>query len=212
MESRLGNRKGDKTLFRLQKAYDTNEELPLGKLRRADSNAVGANVNEWVSFIMGRPLKLNANSEGPTAVSLTFTPSNQDPVNALNMAFGHTYILPLVIGVLTAPAGSLMLIENPEAHLHPKAQMRMGEFLAAAADAGVQIMIETHSDHLLNGVRVAARKKLIDAGDVAIHYIDIDEDGDHVDCEIEMLADGALKGWPDGFFDEWEVALKELLD
>ena len=210
--NRLGDRTGNNTLFRLQQAFDKNEEVECTSLIRGKDSLVTTNVNAWVSHIMGHNIKLQANSAGSDALSLEFRPEGQEPVSALNMAFGHTYILPIVVGLLTAPKDSLFIIENPEAHLHPKAQARMGELLATAATAGVQIIIETHSDHLLNGVRVAVKKQILAPDEVSLHFFYTDSDGDHLDNDIEVLDGGALRNWPEGFFDEWEVALKDLLD
>lgn len=81
------------------------------------------------------------------------------------MGFGVSYSLPIVLAGLFAPAGSLLLVENPEAHLHPAGQSQMGTFLAVIAGAGVQVIVETHSDHVLNGVRRAiGEKKVLGAG------------------------------------------------
>ncbi|MDR1489699.1 MAG: AAA family ATPase, partial [Desulfovibrio sp.] len=65
-----------------------------------------------------------------------------------HVGFGLSYVLPIFTAVLTAPRGALFLIENPEAHLHPKGQSIMGEFLALAASCGMQVIVESHSDHL----------------------------------------------------------------
>ena len=62
------------------------------------------------------------------------------------------------------------MVENPEAHLHPSAQAAMGEFLAISAASGIQVILETHSDHVLNGIRRAVKKGLITHHDVAIHF------------------------------------------
>src|SRR5438046_1441121 len=76
-----------------------------------------------------------------------------------NVGFGITYALPIVVSILSARPGSLVIIENPEAHLHPRGQVRMGELLSLASTAGIQVLIETHSDHVLNGIRLAVRAK-----------------------------------------------------
>ena len=60
-----------------------------------------------------------------------------------NTGFGFTYALPIVLDGLMAPAGSMMIVENPEAHLHPRAQSNMGYFLGRMAAAGVRIIVET---------------------------------------------------------------------
>ena len=126
------------------------------------------------------------------------------------MAFGNTYILPIVLAVLTAPRDSLIIIENPEAHLHPKAQLRIGELLSIAAQNGVQIIIETHSDHLLNGIRKSAKDNSIEASNVAIFYVE-ESDGEHGKTEITLNQDGSLNQWPKGFFDEWERAMSDIM-
>ena len=79
-----------------------------------------------------------------------------DRMRPTNMGFGVSYALPVITAGLLAPAGSLLVVENPEAHLHPAGQSRVGRFLAHLAASGVQVVAETHSDHVLNGVRLAA--------------------------------------------------------
>ena len=80
-----------------------------------------------------------------------------------NVGFGITYALPIVVSVLSARPGSLVIIENPEAHLHPRGQVKMGELLCQASAAGIQILIETHSDHVLNGIRLAVHGRKADS-------------------------------------------------
>jgi predicted ATPase len=98
------------------------------------------------------------------------------------------------------------MIENPEAHLHPLGQSRIGYFLAQAAAAGIQIIIETHSDHVLNGIRRAVRHKAIQAENVALHFFE--SAGKLVTPQI--FPDGGIMPWPDGFFDQTEKDLMEL--
>lgn len=210
-DSRVGDRSGHRTVFRLIEALDNNETLSLPNLDLVGDNSVASNVSAWLSYIMGSEMAVSANgsfTEGRAI--LQFIPKGAAPVSALNMAFGNTYILPIIVGVMTAVPGSMMIIENPEAHLHPKAQLRMGELLAKAAENGVQIIVETHSDHMLNGVRVSAKKGDIDAGKVAVHFIE-SKDMEHLLTELELHQDGSLSTWPDGFFDEWEKALRDII-
>jgi predicted ATPase len=85
----------------------------------------------------------------------------------INVGFGITYVLPLIVALLTAQANDLILIENPESHLHPKGQAVIGRLMALAAQNGVQILAESHSDHIINGVRVAVKEGLIDKDKVS---------------------------------------------
>lgn len=211
-DSRLGDRTGHRTVFRLQEALDDNEPVKIEQLKISERNDVVSNVDAWLSYILDKKLSVSVDgnpSDGKAQLSFNDLDQKRN-VPALNMAFGNTYVLPIIVGVLTAAPGSMIIVENPEAHLHPKAQLRLGEFLAVAAQAGIQIIIETHSDHLLNGVRVAAKKKAVDPINVAIHFIE-EKDGDHIRTEIELQDDGTLTKWPAGFFDEWENALRDII-
>ena len=78
---------------------------------------------------------------------------------SVNVGFGITYVLPIVVGLVSAKPGDIFLIENPEAHIHPRGQRMLGELIAAAGAGGVQVIMETHSDHVLNGIRVAVKKE-----------------------------------------------------
>jgi len=132
-----------------------------------------------------------------------------------NVGFGITYTLPVITAILAAKAGALLLLENPEAHLHPKGQAQMGQLIALAANCGIQIIVETHSDHLLNGIRVAVCEELAKADDVQIHYFKRHfEDERNIITEVvspRLYQDGGIDLWPEGFFDQSEHDLMDLL-
>lgn len=132
---------------------------------------------------------------------------------ASSVGFGITYTLPIIVAILSAQPGDLLILENPEAHLHPQGQVRIGELLARAANEGVALIVETHSDHILNGIRVAVRQGRCASDKVAIHFFSrTQKDGrahSHIDSPIiDKL--GRITPWPEGFFDEWEKSLENL--
>jgi predicted ATPase len=132
-----------------------------------------------------------------------------------NVGFGLTYTLPILVAVLASRPGGLVLIENPEAHLHPRGQARFGELLARAAAAGVQLIVETHSDHLVNGVRVAVHDGIVEPERVKVLFFDRapdDEDNLARVRDLRIDRDGRIDEWPDGFGDEWDKALERLLE
>lgn len=140
-----------------------------------------------------------------------------DYFTAQNVGFGISYVLPVVLALLNAKSGELLILENPEAHLHPKGQRKMGELIARAAQGGVQIIVETHSDHVLNGIRLCAKNGRIDPDIVRLYYFtrqEIKEDQEYkIIPAIEnpiLQSDGRLSFWPDGFFDEWDKAIDDL--
>ena len=128
-----------------------------------------------------------------------------------NVGFGLAYVLPVIIACLTARPGSMILLENPEAHIHPQGQSAMARLTCAAAAIGAQLVVETHSDHILNGVRLAVKRGLLPAEDVALHYFQRQDDGIHI-VSPAIGPDGMLSRWPPGFFDEWDRSLDQLLD
>lgn len=131
-----------------------------------------------------------------------------------NVGFGLSYTLPILVALLTARKDSVTLIENPEAHLHPKAQLVIGKLLAICANAGAQLIVESHSDHVLNGIRIAVKNSLISNTDVALHFINRPDPLDIASTEVltpEVSKQGKLSDWPDGFFDEWDNALDQLI-
>jgi predicted ATPase len=128
-----------------------------------------------------------------------------------NMGYGLTYAFPLIVALLLARRGQVIVIDSPEAHLHPRAQSRMGQMLARFSAAGIQVLIETHSDHVVNGVRLAVMRRAIAADDVAIHFFGgVDEAGVHGVVSPRVDPGGAIDAWPTGFFDQAEGDLAVL--
>jgi predicted ATPase len=130
-----------------------------------------------------------------------------------NVGFGLTYSLPIIVACLAAPKGALLLLENPEAHLHPQGQAALGELIARCASDDVQLIVETHSDHLVNGIRLAVKKKLINNRAVVLHFFTRSvESGEASVQSPAILEDGRLSNWPNGFFDQWDKDIDALLD
>lgn len=174
-------------------------------------------VNQWMEKLFkGFSLQLSQILDAD-AVSLRYKEKSRDHVSnayrPVNVGFGITYVLPIVIALLKAEKEDLILIENPEAHLHSKAQRIMGELLAKAARTGAQIIVETHSDHILNGIRICAKKQEILPEKIKIFFFMKEDVGSKYNVNIyapEMDNEGNIDIWPEGFFDEWDNALAEL--
>lgn len=128
--------------------------------------------------------------------------------------FGITQVLPIVVAILAAKPDDLVLIENPEVHLHPAGQSRMGAFLADAANAGVQVLVESHSDHVLNGVRRAVKQSRIDPSATALYYFRPRHEAEASGvAQVEspaIDADGNIADWPAGFFDQFDHDMSYL--
>jgi len=132
-------------------------------------------------------------------------------LNPNNIGFGISYVLPIIVAALSISSDSLLIIENPEAHLHPKAQSRLGEFFGQMASAGTQIVIETHSDHIVNGIRKAILNEAIDAKDTLINFHNADSKGKIEMHSVNIGDDGEVDNWPEGFMDQSRIDLKDML-
>ena len=134
-----------------------------------------------------------------------------DQYTPYNVGFGISYTLPIIVSGLIAEKGSMFIIENPEAHLHPKGQSRMGQFLAMLAQAGVQVVIETHSEHIINGIRIASLQNYINTDDVTINFFSKKSDAKYIEVQtIKLDTLGNLSDFPIGFFDQVEQDLIQL--
>jgi predicted ATPase len=122
----------------------------------------------------------------------------------IHVGFGLTQVLPIIIAALSAIEGSILLIENPEVHLHPGGQALMGQFLADVARAGVQVMVETHSDHVLNGIRRAVKGRRLEPEQVAIHFFRMRSKELPQVLSPQLDSSGNIDIWPDGFFDQFD--------
>ena len=126
-----------------------------------------------------------------------------------NVGFGYSYALPILIAGLTARKGTILIVENPEAHLHPSAQSMITKFLGLVANCNVQVFIETHSEHILNALRVMVVQQNMRAEDINVLFFDNALENYFESIPIEN--NGKMDHWPTKFFDQAEKDLNVLL-
>lgn len=196
-----------------------SEVINLEGLRHpaAASHTLQSQVEAWMTEISpGVRLNIKRHSEMDLMTfSVTYSLGHQvasSEYRPTNVGFGITYALPIVVSVLSAHPGSLLIVENPEAHLHPRGQVKMGELLSLASTSGIQTIIETHSDHVLNGIRLAVHGGKIDSSKVALYHSKWESGGRSPALNLlNVDPTGRVSQWPDGFFDEMERSLDQLL-
>ena len=138
-----------------------------------------------------------------------------------NVGVGLSVVLPVLVIVLSAKQGDCLIIENPESDVHPQGQVLLARLFAQAAKAGVQIIVETHSDHVINGIRVAVKEKYIDHEGVQLvafkHHRELPAEDAHEE-QYSIVTEAAIdscgvmsKELPD-FLDEWGKQMDKLLD
>lgn len=194
------------------------EDIPNQALQheKAKSLMLRDQVEAWLGEVSPGTRLHFTTHPGMDIVNLRYSfQQDSNEYRSTNVGFGLTYILPVLVAVLSSPAGALILCENPEAHLHPKGQVLMGELLSLAASCGIQVVVETHSDHVLNGIRLAVHSGKIKRTDVHLHFFQRREKGDQIRSEVispQIDDDGRIDLWPEGFFDEWDRSLESLLE
>ena len=138
----------------------------------------------------------------------------------VNMPYGVSYLLPVIVSCLirlyerepSINPLKTILVENPEAHLHPGSQSRLGVFLAQMVNNGLNIILETHSDHIINGIRIAIKREDISQNKVLFNFFEQGNMvGQNTIRQIDIDTDGNLSDWPKGFFDQYENDLMDLM-
>lgn len=132
-------------------------------------------------------------------------------VNLADAGFGVSQVLPIIVEFLISPSNATILIEQPEIHLHPKAQAIMGELLADVVKGNKRkLIIETHSDLILSRVCTMIAQKKINLNNVAIYYFDPRINGTKI-LKIGINKNGQYEKFPEGFFEErYEEAMKRV--
>jgi predicted ATPase len=223
-KGRLGTGGGELTASFLFQCLREQTILPIKRLRHpnAKSDLIYQNVSAWLSEITFDGAQITASEKSPDILELSYSFNKGkfkgNDFSPVNVGFGFSFVLPVILAVLSAKPGSLICIENPEAHLHPSAQSKIGKLLALAAENEVQIVIETHSDHLLNGIRVLVKGDeslgTVNSDNIIVHYFAAEyEDGTETRYKekMQIYPDGKMDDWPPGFFDEWENNLKKIV-
>lgn len=178
-------------------------------------NTFSKQVEYWMDYVVPG-IEINADDMTDLRISkmsLRQPALDTGFLSPYNFGFGISYVLPIILTGLIAERGSVFLVENPEAHLHPKGQSHIGYFLAIMALSGVQLIIETHSEHVLNGIRIAALKNKIAPNDISINFFSVDASGPDVKHNVENIKLNErmdLETWPEGFLDQEEDDLKTL--
>lgn len=173
-----------------------------------DTYLLKAQTELWLSLLT-RPVEIDTTAfSGTSVVSLSFRTPGASWVRPTNMGFGLSYSLPIILAALTAPRGGLLIVENPEAHLHPAGQSSMGTFLAQMAASGIQVLLETHSDHVVNGIRRAIGElKTLESSQAIVHFFD-DNFGPILPLKFDDI--GGISQWPRGFFDQYQIDIANI--
>lgn len=189
--------------------FDKEKSNPVipALVKYSSSSTLSAQLNYWLSYILEIDFEMNTESLTELDVQTSFKSDGISGLSPSLLGAGVGYLTKILILCLRAKDNDVLLIENPEIHLHPAAQSRLGEFFVFIANAGIQLFVETHCDHLINRVRYEVYKNKLDANAVSILY---KESIRSPFLKISILENGKYdKEFPTGFFD---ATLRELIE
>ncbi|HFU3799122.1 TPA: AAA family ATPase [Streptococcus suis] len=173
-------------------------------------------LNYWLRKILDTELKINDIAQ-TDLVQITYdVKGNRISNRPKNLGTGTSYIISILIMCLASDVNDILIIENPELHLHPKAQSALTEFLIHIAKTGRQLFIESHSDHVFNAVRVeVAKDQSADQQDsknlFGINFIELNERFESINHPINIVGKGDVENPKDGLFDQFDNDLLKML-
>ena len=186
------------------------------------TNSLLEQVNYWLNYIVGTTLSIK-DLKKTNYLQVKY---NNNPANAssetlfcrpINVGSGISYLISIIISCLGAERDSIIIIENPEIHLHPKAQSKLCDFLSYVSKANRQLFVETHSDHIFNGLRVGVATGNIQQEDISVNFLAMNERYETQCNPILLKKYGKILGTNErmdinDLFDQFEIDLNRMLE
>lgn len=199
---------GEYALFYLQ--TNKSKQLESALIRDPISETLMSQVNYWLDYIVGATLSLE-DVPGTDIVKASYDMGDDRKIRPRNIGSGTSYLISLLILCLSSKKDDVLIIENPEIHLHPKAQSRVCEFLYFISQAKRQLFIETHSDHIFNGIRAGIATKMMASEDIAVNFFYLNEKHCTRVSKIEFGKNGRILNYTEGLFDQFDIDLDRML-
>ncbi len=195
-------------LFQFIKSFEEKILNPKLIHKNSEGETLEYNIKGWLSVISPN-VKFRYEIEKNSDTSYSMFNEHR----ATNVGFGLSYSLSVIASLLIGSLipNSLVIIENPEAHLHPRGQTEIANLISLCAIVGTQVIIETHSDHVFDGIRIAAKNNKGFSKNVQIHWFELNDKQNTEVASPELDDDGRLDHWPKGLFDDFEINASQLL-
>lgn len=185
-----------------QKDTPITLELPDDEVQKS----LSGQVDYWLKEIIGMKFKVNT-EERNSHIIVSYDTDELKGLMPNKLGTAVSYLAKVLIMCLSAKRGDVLMIENPEIHLHPKAQAKLGEFLTIIANAGVQLIVETHSEHVVTKIQYQIYRNKFDTEKLAIYYKENPRDSFE---QIVIDEHGRYSvDFPEGFFD---ASLDDLME
>lgn len=179
-------------------------------IKDSSSNTLESQVNYWLKYIVNTSI-VTEDIRETDKVKAKFESSSGRQVRTKNIGSGLSYLISIIIMCLSMKKGATLIIENPEIHLHPKAQSKLTELFVFTANNERQLILETHSDHIFNGLRVAIVQDKIDKSNMNISFLRLDDEGCSESHSIDIGKRGRINNYIEDLFDQFDIDLDRIL-
>jgi predicted ATPase len=175
-------------------------------------------LEKWLRMLeLTSSVYVDRSSDNRVVLSINRLPEcnnseDKDLVNITDVGFGISQVLPVLVSLLVAKKGQMIYIEQPEVHLHPRAQYHLANCFAETANRGVHIIIETHSPMLLINIQTLVAKKSLMPEKVVLHWFERSKNGSTNVRTGSMDNIGAYGDWPADFADVSYEANRDYLN
>lgn len=189
--------------------FDT---IKVGELKRKNGY-LSEVVNKWLVY-MGVADNVVTNDRGKIGHSMQISNGLNMRQDLTHVGVGVSQVLPILVMSLLSREGDVIILEQPELHLHPKVQTRLADFFVSMNAIGKQCIIETHSEYMINRLRylVAITNDTKIADDTMMYFVERDRfEGYSKYRPVTINKYGVIEDWPDGFFDESEKIAADIL-
>lgn len=167
-------------------------------------------VDAWWRHILGVDVTVRVEEVRRAGFTVKVDAPGAEGLSFSQVGFGLSQLWPILVASLVSRPGDLVIIETPEAHLHPAAQHRVAALFVELAKRGRQVIVETHSEHLVMAMSLAIKEGALPADDVAVHFF-AQQEGQTLIERIPIDASGRRLKAPEGFFDQAAIDLLRLM-
>lgn len=164
-------------------------------------------VNQWATFLGIEGVSVNKNAIPGANITQIIIGTQ----NLADVGFGVSQVLPILVEGLTINKGDTLILEQPEIHLHPKMQMDIADFLLAMTRQGKNLIIETHSDHIINRIVRRTLEETAFRDKIRIYFVEKGADGSSFLSEVQIDEKLGIMDAPKGFFDQYSIETEYIL-
>jgi hypothetical protein len=171
---------------------------------------LGAALEAWWAHIFGGEYGIRTEAAEDLGYVLSLDTPSAENLRLTQVGTGLSQALPVIVLALCSKPGDLVVVESPEVQLHPAAQHRLMDLFIALARSGRQVILETHSDHVIHAIQLAVKNKRLSPDEVAMRFFTIEEGAARVE-QVPVDEHGRMQKQPLGFVDQAAADLLELL-